>query len=177
MPAAEAMKLSLTFRGSPPPCPTTPSSFIDNTGSTHGIRLRIRPPSTPKARITASEVSAFGIATAAAGFVVSTGNRLSAPRSPSTSVTVINVPGSGFSRYSAPITPTSRTALRSSRSRITRGDSKASSAGPSMKTSGAENGVIEVALMSNRVSPPVPTIWTGPRSRPWALPSPGTRLR
>ena len=34
-----------------------------------------------------------------------------------------------------------------------------------------------ISRYRNRVPLPEPTTWTGPRSRPWALPSPGTRLR
>ncbi len=133
IPAAEARKFARTVARAAPPWPTTLSSLIDSTGSTHGIRLRMNPPSSASAS-TPSSPSAPG----AAAPCVTVSVR-SAARSPSTRVSVTLFP-TRVSPGAAP-TGTRRTACRPPSLNDAAGLPKLQPLGPSTNRSGAANGV------------------------------------
>ncbi len=141
IPAADARKPRRTRRRSPPPWPTTASSFIDKTGRTHGIRLRMRPPRTAKRTISASDRCAgcLGAGAAAAACAADDRPLLDGP-SPSTSVRISGVRAFASASPSRPCTVTRNVTPLPSAARSTEGAAKARSGGPSTKRSGETKG-------------------------------------
>ena len=91
MPADDARKARRVSVRPAPPWPTTPRSLIDSTGSTQGIRLRIKPPK--------SAVSSARTKPALAPLALPTTGvtPISVARSPSVSVSVSGAPAIGVS--------------------------------------------------------------------------------
>ena len=74
------------MRDERPPCSTAPRILIDSTGSTQGMKLRMKPPSSASGRMPRS-----GLEPAAGGAALAV-TAASSARSPSTSVTVSGLP-------------------------------------------------------------------------------------
>ena len=173
MPAAEAKKLRLTARRSPPPWPTTPRSLIERTGSTQGMRLRISPPSTARTRMSGSDsVASVTARGTVPGGDATTARVRSAVRAPSTRVMVRRVPAKPVS--GAPSTETSRRAPLPPSFRLTLGAENTRSSGPSTYRSGATNGMVALAVTRSTVPAPPSTTSARSMATPWADPSPGT---
>ena len=178
MPAAAATNPARTARRSPPPWPTTASSFIDKTGRTQGIRLRMSPPRNARPSIAASRclpsatTLAPGEAAAVAPIVALTVPDCSRERSPSITVSVSGRPRNGRFSPSPLNTATVREAVRRSSDIATAGAPKASGGCASTKTSGAASGSAERSATTNfgSLSSPLSPTPSTVRPCPW----PGT---
>ena len=163
IPAAEARKFARTVARAAPPWLTTLSSLIDSTGSTHGIRLRMRPPSSASASTPSSPP-------ADAAAPCATVSARSVARSPSTRVNVTVLPAS-VSPGTAP-TGTRSTACRPPSLNEAVGLPKLQLLGPSTNKSGAANGVSARADTDRNGDAPR---WNAACSMATPPPSPGTR--
>ena len=167
-PAAAARKPRRTAHGASAPAVATDINFSDNTGKTHGIRLRINPPSTAKARMVHSgRQSRVAVADPAV-------RRFSTKRSPSTAVTRNAAPTTGARPWT--VSGKVNVAVRRSLSKRRSGAPKVTPSGPSGNTSGLTRGASALSRTRNR-SGGAPMASTAVTRRPAPERSPGTRAR
>ena len=170
MPAAVIRNPSLTRPRSTPPCSIIPRSLMDNTGSTQGMRLRMKPPKSARARMVNKVLK--GAASSMPGTAVTV---FSMARAPSTNVRVSR----GLLDGTA-VSPLTATGIRNSAilpppEISTSGMPNCSCFGPSTRMSGLVNGRLERASTSSTGAASLPVSRTCSIDRPRSAPLPGTR--
>ena len=127
-----------------------PSSFSASTGSTQGMKLRMRPPNSATASIGKSA------ARSTAGDPSTGVTTASIARPPSTRVTVSFLPGSAASAARVPLALSRSTASPGPAPATVRGAPKTTAPAPSMKASGATSGGSLLTASSSRAGPARP---------------------
>ena len=171
-PAAVARKLARMRAGGASPWRTTDISLSDNTGSTHGIRLRIRPPRSATPIMAVLVANQVKVETGAPAAMVAA---RSIAWSPPANVSVTARPASVAPTGNAVLGVNENVARRPASASSSRGGSNAMAGSTSTNRSGATSGSVACATTSSVGCSLVPRAVTLSIVSPPSSPVRGTR--